>query len=837
MSDVPALYHSHPTYSAVTSPLAILDHQGSILEVNNAWKVFGVTNGLTLPDHGVGSNYFDGRASQPSSGETADEGVRGVLSGRLETYDEIYPCHSPERQRWSHLRVSRLNDRLHTMVIHEDITPLHDAQTELLRGADETTRIKENIQEAFFSLDHAWRFAYLNSRAVKLLQQPAAILLGQTFWEAFPDMAGTEFDRQFRSSVASQRPVRFEAFFPVVHAWFEVNAYPYQGSLAVHFQNINVRKAEQVTSSERDVILEMIINGGALPKILHHVAETVERQVPDAVCAIMLEQDRKLYLSAAPSLSAEFRTALESLEVREGEWPSTTALLLKERVVVPSLIRARYRASVLEQFAEHMFQSCVSVPLLGSLGETLGTLDLYAKTPGPVPGEVLQVVNKACHLASLATEHHRIAERVLYRAQYDALTGLVNRQVFEERLKEAIAVAHHLHAPLALLFIDVDDFKGINDLLGHEVGDQVLRELAHRFKSCVQPQETLARISGDEFTVILPFCSQEKAVEIARAILETLSVPFEVGGRELYVMVAVGVNMFPEGGGDAETLQFGADLAMYHAKSRKQGFAVFESEFNRRSHERFQLGSYLRRALALAELEVHYQPLVGLQDRKVVGVEALVRWRHPQLGWVPPNEFIPIAEEIGVIAEIGEWVLRTACAQGAAWIRAGHPDIRMAVNVSALQFESSTFVETVDQCLQGTGFPAAQLELELTERVVMHNAEDSVAQMKRLRALGVSIAIDDFGTGYSSLSYLARLPINILKIDRSFVSGLTRTSAGHSIVSAVIGLAASLGFQTVAEGIETLEELEVLQELGCHLGQGYFFARPCVSQNVFGHAG
>ncbi|WP_161884460.1 bifunctional diguanylate cyclase/phosphodiesterase [Deinococcus alpinitundrae] len=838
MSDVPTLYHSQPTYSAVSSSLAILDQHGSILEVNDAWKVFGTANGLTLPDHGVGSNYFHGRqASLSPSSNTGDQGVKGVLSGDLETYDEIYPCHSPEHQRWFHLRVSRLNNRLHTMVIHEDITPLHDAQTDLLRGADETTRVLENIQEAFFSLDHAWRFTYLNPRAVKLLQQPAAMLLSRTFWEAFSEMIGTAFDRQFRLAVASQRPVRFEAFFPVVHAWFEVNAYPFQGSLAVYFQNINVRKAEQATSSERDVILEMIINSAALPEILYHVAETVERQLPGYVCVIMLEQDQKLYPSAAPSLSTECRTALEGLEVREGVWPSVTAMLRGERVVVESLAHAPYRTSVLNRFAEQGFQACVSVPLLDGLGEILGTLDLYTKPPGLFPRDVLQVMDKACHLATLATEHHRVAERVLYRAQYDALTGLVNRQLFEERLKEAVAVAHHLQAPLALLFIDVDDFKGINDLLGHEVGDQVLRELANRFTRCVQPQETLARISGDEFTVILPFCPQTKAVEVARSILDTLSLPFKVGGRELYVMVAIGISMFPKGGVTAETLQLRADLAMYHAKIRKQGFAVFEPELNRRSHERFQLGSDLRRALAFSELEVHYQPLVGLQDRVLVGVEALVRWRHPQLGWVPPGQFIPIAEEIGLITEIGEWVLRTACAQGAAWIQAGHPNIRMAVNVSALQFESQTFVETVDRCLQETGFPAAHLELELTERIVMRNAEDSVAQLKRLRALGIAIAIDDFGTGYSSLSYLARLPINILKIDRSFVSGLSQASANHSIVSAIVSLAASLRFQTVAEGIETLEELEALQELGCHLGQGYFFARACVAQDVFGAAG
>ena len=837
MSDVPTLYHSQPTYSAVLYSLAILDQHGVILEVNDAWKAFGTANGLVLADHGVGSNYFSGRqASDSPLGDAATHGIRGVLSGDFKEYDEIYPCHSPQGQQWFHLHAIGLSNTLHTMVTHENVTPLHEAQTEVLRGTDENTRILQNIQEAFFSLDHAWRFTCLNPQAVKLLQQRAPKLLGQIFWDAFPDMIGTAFDRQFRSSVVSQRPVKFEAFFPVVHAWFEVNAYPYQGKLAVHFQNINVRKAEQATSSERDVILQMIINGAALPEILNRVAVTVERQATGYVCVIMLEQGRRLYPSAAPSLPAECRTALEGLGGWKGVWPSVTAITRKQRVVVPALARILSDTSVLECFTEQQFQACVSTPLQGGLGEILGTLDLYAKVPGLFPRDVLAIVGDAAHLATLATEHHRVAERMLYRTQYDSLTGLVNRRLFEERLQEAVRVADHLQAPLALLFIDVNDFKGINDLLGHEVGDRVLCELASRFSRCVQAQETLARISGDEFTVILPFCPQEKADKVARAILETLSVPFKVGGRELYVMVAVGICMFPEGGTDAETLQFGADLAMYHAKALKLGFAVFEPEFNRRHHERFQLGSFLRRALVLSELEVHYQPLVNLQSRVAIGVEALLRWRHPSQGWVPPEQFIPIAEEIGVIAEIGEWVLRTACAQGEAWIRGGYPDIRVAVNVSAPQFDSPIFAEMVDQCLRETGFPAAQLELELTERVVMRNAESSVAQMQRLRDLGVSLAIDDFGTGYSSLSYLARLPINILKIDRSFVTGLTRTSPGHAIVGAVVGLATSLSFQTVAEGIETLDELKILQELGCHLGQGYFLAGPCVARDVFSTA-
>lgn len=826
MSDLSSLYSSQSTYSDIAAPLVILDQQGLILETNDAWKEFGAARHWQAPHAGVGANYFQlhAKSAWPLA-DTTVQGIRRVLSGGATQYDEVYAAHSPAQPQWIHLHATQLRDQRHTMVIHEDVTALHQAQHDVLQGEERTTRILGNIQEACFTLDDEWCFTYLNSRAARLLQRPSSALLGQSFWSAFPETRGTEFEQHFRQAVREQRPVLFEAFFPVVYAWFEVNAYPYQGSLAVYFQNINVRRAEAQTHSERDIIFELIIHGGALPEILNHIARMVERQVPGAVCVILLAQDQSLYLSAAPSLSPQARVALKKIEGSEG-WPCGSALNLGQQVIVEHLPLPGSSPELRDLCLQQGWYACVSAPLMNESNRPLGTLDLYATTPAPFSAEVLELVDRARHLAALATEHHRLAERVLYRAQYDSLTGLINRRVFEERLREAVVIAQKTKGPLALLFIDVDDFKNVNDLLGHDAGDQVLCELARRLGTCVQAHDTVARISGDEFTVMLPFSDQANAIEVAKMFLGTLTKPFLLGDREVYMLASVGISGLPEGGQDAESLQLNADLAMYRAKSHKTGFAVYESDFNRRNHDRFELANALRTALALKEFEVHYQPLVRLEDQSIIGVEALLSWHHPRLGRVPPDQFIPIAEETGLILEIGAWVLQTACLQGKAWLQEGLPPLRLAVNVSAAQFEHPGFEDMVARCLETTGFPAACLELELTERVVMSTPKASSLQLKHLRALGVSIAIDDFGTGYSSLSYLAQLPINILKIDRSFVTGLSTTSANYLIVKAIMGLAEGLQLVTVAEGIETVEELNLLHELGCHLGQGYLFARP-----------
>lgn len=712
-----------------------------------------------------------------------------------------------------------------------DVTALRQAQHEASKQAEKTRRVLTGIQEAFYTLDEEWRFTYLNPRAEEYLQRTALEVLGRTLLEAFPEAARTELHEQYGRAMRERCNVQFEMFYPPLKSWFRIGAYPHDEGLTVFFQDINAARLEEHAQQDRNAILEMTIQQRPLPEILARITGMVEQQFPHYSCAVLLLDQGRL-CAAAPGLAPELAGVLQSLDVREGHGPCSTAVVRGEAVVVDDVASHPSCAAVRGALLSVGLRACIALPIMDGEQTTLATLSLFARTAGPFPAQVLQALEKARHLAAVSVEHHRLTEKLAHQALYDALTGLPNRRLFEEQLGRVMAGASA--EAVALLFIDVDDFKTVNDHLGHLAGDQILVEIAGRLRRTVHKDDLLARISGDEFTVILSGVSEADAVLVAQRILQTFEAPFVVEACELYVTASIGLSLTPTGGQEASALKRSADLAMYHAKSHKTGVAVFRKEMNRRASERFQLATHLRRAAELDQLQLHYQPQVQLDDGAVVGAEALLRWHHPQLGAVSPAHFIPVAEETGLIVPIGEWVLRQACRQGAAWQRAGHPPIRIAVNVSALEFEGDGFVETVTACLRDTGFPAQWLELELTERVVMRNVEESVRRMHLLRALGVCISVDDFGTGYSSLSYLPRLPINILKIDRSFVSGLNPTSANLPVVQAILSLATSLRLETIAEGIETEAERRILRTLGCTLGQGYLFAPPRPAEQLYG---
>ena len=354
----------------------------------------------------------------------------------------------------------------------------------------------------------------------------------------------------------------------------------------------------------------------------------------------------------------------------------------------------------------------------------------------------------------------------------------------------------------------------------------MLRLAADRLASCIRKADLLSRLGGDEFTVLIARGGHDDAVQVAERIQAAFESPMEFGGHQLYVRVSVGISISPHGGRDAETLLQHADIAMYRAKHRKLGAVVYAAEMNLGAFERLQLKALLNRAVENRELVLHFQPQYRLSDETVVGAEALVRWNHPQLGMVSPADFIPLAEETGLIVPVGTWVLQEACRQAVAWQRAGLSPVRMAVNVSALQFDRADFVPQVARILQESGLEPALLELELTERVVMGDLDETTRKMKALKRLGVTLSMDDFGTGYSSLSYLSKLPLDVLKIDRSFVEQIHTSRASYLIVKAIVDLAAGLGLMTVAEGIETLEELQALKEQEVTLGQGYLLSRP-----------
>ena len=426
------------------------------------------------------------------------------------------------------------------------------------------------------------------------------------------------------------------------------------------------------------------------------------------------------------------------------------------------------------------------------------------------------------------TEHKRAEAIIRHQASFDALTSLPNRSLFLDRLAQTIEESRRRSHMFSVMFIDLDGFKWINDTLGHRVGDQLLGEVARRLQGCLRTTDTVARLGGDEFAVLLCDLSDASDVElVAEKIRQRLTTPYFLGPREEFISCSVGITVFPLDGEDTETLLRNADIALFRAQEAgRNGYALFHPEMNARAKWRKELERHLHTAVEQNQLVVFYQPIVDAVRRCVVGAEALLRWNHPEFGLLTPDRFIGVAEDTGLIVPIGEWVLRHVCAQGRAWMQTGLPALSMSVNVSPLQCRRDDFADTVRRALADSGLPPELLVIEITEGLMLKDADKAVAHLNALRELGVRIAVDDFGTGYSSLSYLKRLPVDSLKIDRSFIRDLTTDADGAVLVDAIIAMASSFRMQVVGEGVETERQLEFLRARGCQCVQGYLFGKP-----------
>jgi diguanylate cyclase (GGDEF)-like protein len=426
------------------------------------------------------------------------------------------------------------------------------------------------------------------------------------------------------------------------------------------------------------------------------------------------------------------------------------------------------------------------------------------------------------------TAARALAEQVAHLAEHDALTGLPNRLLLSDRLNQAIARASRKLTSMAILFLDLDNFKHINDSLGHPTGDKLLKSVAGRLQECVRAPDTVSRQGGDEFVLLLHDVQHpEDAAITARRILRVMKKTHSIEGHELSVTTSIGISVYPEDGLDAATLLKNADTAMYQAKeSGRRNFRFFKPEMNVKAVERQSMEEDLRRALERNELTLQYQPIVNLASGAITGAEALLRWTHPDRGPVAPSMFIPVAEDSGLILSIGRWVLREACIQARKWADAGLRPIKISANVSALQFRSEGFLDGLTAILAETGLNPKLLEIEVTESVLMERAKVGTPTLKTLREKGVQVAVDDFGTGYSSLSYLRKLKVDTLKIDQSFVHGITRSPGDTTIVSAIISMGRSLKLRVIAEGVESAEDLAFLKGQHCDEAQGFYFSRP-----------
>ena len=457
-----------------------------------------------------------------------------------------------------------------------------------------------------------------------------------------------------------------------------------------------------------------------------------------------------------------------------------------------------------------------------------GVLCICCKQEAAFGPEGVNFVQATSSVLSTALQRIDSEARLAYLAQFDPLTGLPNRALLADRFSQMIAQAGRRGSPLAVLFIDLDQFKAVNDTLGHAGGDGLLKQVALRLQSAVRPGDTVARISGDEFAIVLADLARaEDAALVAQKVIDGLGTAVDMDGRELFVTASVGIAAFPADGADAEALIGAADAAMYRAKqSGRNGYQFFTAQINQRSRARLQLASDLRRALEREEFALFYQPKYLLVSRQPSGAEALLRWKHPERGMVPPSEFIPVLEETGLIVPVGEWAIRRACEDLRNWQSAGSRIGAVSVNLSARQFRQPDLHERIKELVSSSGVDPRLIELEITESQLMQDPHHAIHVMRALCDAGMSIAIDDFGTGYSSLGYLTRFPVSALKVDRSFVSDMSRDKNAATIVRTIIEMAHSLGFTVIAEGVETEEQATLLHLLRCEQAQGYLFARP-----------
>jgi len=471
--------------------------------------------------------------------------------------------------------------------------------------------------------------------------------------------------------------------------------------------------------------------------------------------------------------------------------------------------------------------SALAFPILAGM-QPLGVMEFYSpeiKQPDEVLLKMFQAIGSQIGQFSQRKEAE---ERNLQLAHYDQLTGLANRNMVNKMFSQALARAKRNSKPLAILFIDLDRFKDINDTLGHGAGDKVLKGVAERLRRCLRDSDTIGRLGGDEFVVLLEDMPQASHSAVAaQKILNALAPPFILEAQEFHMTASIGISTYPTDSEDGPGLLKNADIAMYRAKELgRNNYQFYSSQMNIHTLARLTLEANLRHALEREEFTLHYQPKVDIRNGNFTGMEALVRWHHPTKGLIPPMQFISLAEETGLIVPIGEWVLRTACAQNASWRRQGLPPLRVGVNLSARQFKHKGLFKIVEEVLKGTGLDPTGLELELTESLVMQDPELAVSLLDKMRAMGISISIDDFGTGYSSLGYLKRFPIDSLKIDRSFIRDLPGDTDDAAIAQAIIAMAHTLKMSVIAEGVETLEQLSFLRENLCNEVQGYYFSKP-----------
>jgi len=665
---------------------------------------------------------------------------------------------------------------------------------ELLQANSEMRAVFQAIPDLLFRLDRDGRILECQAGGTADLYMPVAELLGRRIQDVPPSEAGERFADALRLLAEAGSVASFEYAL-------------HQGGRVRHYE----ARIVPLRESQRIVLIRNITDRQQAKAELEESLSLLKATLESTADGILVVDNEGGILAHNGKFAEMWGTPPELLATCDAKQALAHAASMLER---PEAFVAKVREL-------HARPDASSRDLLELRdGRVFERYSQPQRMGGVSVGRVWSFRD--------VTQQRRTEETIRHRAYHDDLTGLPNRMLFRDRFAQALGHARRHKQTLAMLFMDLDRFKTINDTLGHAAGDKLLQHVAQRLTVLTRAGDTLARLGGDEFMLLVSSIRQvEDASTVANHVLNALKQPFRIDGQELHISASVGISVYPFDGDDADTLVKHADVALYRAKERgRSTYEVYTPAMDEMALERLTLENALRHAIDREEFLLHYQPQVNVSTGKIVGSEVLVRWARSDGTVVPPAQFVSVAEDSGLIVKLGDWVLRRACAQAQAWRAAGMPHVQLAVNLSASQFQRSTLIADVTRILEETGLAPDCLELELTESTIMRDPEVAIASLRRLRAMGVGIAVDDFGTGYSSLSYLKKLPISVLKIDRSFVRDCLYDADDAAIVTAVISMAQSLRLKVVAEGVETAEQVAFLHERGCREMQGYFFSAP-----------
>ena len=833
------------TIDAMTLGVCRFDDEGRLIVSNRRYREIyrlapeQVRPGATAPEIvelrvAAGTSAIAGDADLALARSTHSPAASRTWTDELNDGRSIQVCHQPMPDGgW--------------VETHEDVTGLEakrDAATERLS----LQTLIDWVPAILWIKDVKSRFIVANkASAAKIGRAGPEDLIGKVDFELHPpEIAQQYFDDEQRIIHSGQPMIEKEEYVidaSGVKTWITTTKAPLRNDRGEIFGLIGISRditEHRLAAALRDgqaQILEMIAMGASLEDVLDRLVRLVDSQLTGISGSILLvdEDGTRLRLGAAPRLPEAYVKAVDGMPIGPNAGPSGRAAYRREPVIVADARTDPLWADYRDLAAANGLRSCWSTPILSHDGGVRGVFAMYsteAREPSPVE---MRLVDIATHMAGIAIERKLAEDRIRFMANHDALTGLANRALLNDRLSQALLRAQRCGRWATVAFVDLDNFKNINDSLGHNAGDELLKVVARRMVACVKATDTVVRVGGDEFVILL--LDQPKSVENVATILQrirtAIAEPVHLDGHTFRVTSSLGVANYPDDGTNAETLLANADAAVYRAKQvGRDNFQFYTPALNAKVREKFTLQEELRDAVARRQFVLHYQPLVDLRTGRVFAVEALIRWNHPTLGVLSPIKFISLAEETGLIVPIGDWVLHEACRQNKAWQDAGLPAMNVCVNVSARQFRDAQLIENVVSALGASGLAAKHLELELTESLIMQDVEQAVATMETLQGLGVQLSIDDFGIGYSSLGALKTFPVSRLKIDKSFIDDLADNEDDRAVASAVISLGKKLNLRVIAEGVETDEQLAFLRENHCDEMQGYRFSKPVAAKEL-----